>query len=134
MTARRASIRAATRLLLTRPGAVDKILITCEHRALPTPPYKTAAFKGYVNGSVKSLVAEGLKLTSKTIPDLETLDLSKRIVCRFTFEGGGKTFHVQHHTLLTDQGGYSILVIATSVAGCNKLAGWAKTLQPLTKR
>jgi hypothetical protein len=121
------------RLVITKEGAVSKVMVSVEERKLPDKDHKVTALKGYINGTAKSLAQAGLKLVKKDIPDIGKVNVNKRTKCSLTYKTaeGGDIF-VQMQILFTEVG-YSIMVIADNEDDYKALTKWAETIEPMKK-
>jgi hypothetical protein len=116
------------KLLLSRDGEVSKVVVTIENRKLVTNVEKTAAVKGYVNGTDKSLREAGLKLVDRKVPDIERFDFKKRLTVDLTYEkpDGGGTRFVQMQIFFAEVA-YSVLIISDGKEEHETLTRWARS-------
>jgi hypothetical protein len=117
-------------VLVMKEGAVSKVMITIETKDRSDRGVRVAVCKGYINGFVSGLAKQGVKLTTKEIPDIEKSDFKTPVVVDLTFANAEGTFiHVRKRMFFTTKG-YDVTVIATDENELKMLSNWAGHIQP----
>jgi hypothetical protein len=119
------------KVLITKQGSASKVVLNREARKISTKGQKVAAFKGYINGTAKSLQQAGLKLSKHSIPDISKAGLSKLQIVELTFTAAdGTSIFVQIQVLFIKDTGSHALILTTDKQDYISLSKWASTVQP----
>jgi len=119
------------KLMLTREGAVSKVIVQIENRKLATRDEKAAAAKDYVLGVMQSFHEAGLKAVEKKLPELEKNDFKQRSLADFIYKRpeNGRRLYVQMQVFFTNRG-YIVLVVSDNEQDHALLTHWARSVLP----
>jgi len=119
------------KLLITKGGAISKVIVQIENRKLATRDGKAGAAKDYVLGVMQSFHQAGLRAVEKKIPAIEKSDFKKREFADFIYERreDASRLFVQMQFFFTDRG-YTVLVISDNEVDHVLLTRWARSVLP----
>ena len=121
-------------LIVTKEGARSHVIVSMETRELPTDGHKRAAAKGYVNGTAKSFLNAGFRITQQELPDVDKAELVKPIDVRLALKNAdNETSYLDMHIILS-KFGYNAAVFSTSVEDRKLLWDWANAIAPYQKQ
>jgi hypothetical protein len=124
--------KRGTMILVTKEGAIAKVIITIEDRELPTRDHRQAAFKAYVNASAQAIVQQGFRLTEHepaNFTDLDKLDYVKPVTVKLTYTDQTRKPLYQYVRGFFTTIGHSVVVIARDEADLKLLSQWADTVR-----
>ncbi len=117
-------------VLVTKEGAVSKVLVKIELRDLSDRRFRVTACKGYVNGLASSLKEAGFNVAASKLPDIQESDFKAPVVVDLTFANGeGATILVRKWMFFTDKG-YDVTVLAADEDALQLLSEWSAKIQP----
>jgi hypothetical protein len=132
----RAAGADSPRVLVTVRSAEKKsqgrrvgVLIGRDDRAVTERAFKIAAYRAYIDGSTQALKNLGYRITHQEIPDVDSIDLEKRIRARLTFERDDQRMKVEHLIFLVDHS-IHISVSADHEDDFQLISRWADSIRP----
>ena len=119
------------KLLMTKEGALAKVIVQIENRKVATDEDKRAAAKDYVLGVMQSFREAGLRAVEKKLPEIDKNDFKKRALAEFIYERpeDGSRLFVQMQLFFTDRG-HAVLIISDNEADHALLTRWARSVMP----
>jgi len=120
--------------VLQKEGVIAKVVVRVDLREdadFTQRGWRSGGVKGYINGSVGSVVGSGYEVKDKSFPDIDGSDLTEemRAEVKYENEDGNKLFSNQR--IFFDTRGFSIFVIASDKEELENLVAWADQIKAI---
>lgn len=121
---------AAFQIQMMKEGSINKVLVNVAYGDFADRAARQAAYKAYINGFVKGLASEGLKVAASKLPELEKSDLRTPLIAELIFaDDKGKKIFVQKRIFFATKA-YDVSAIADDAAEMKMLSAWASKVRP----